>query len=442
MQTFSSKLYESIEWVTRFAYLQLLWILGTFAGLIIFGIYPATGAVFSVTRQWLQGNSDKKLLPMFISYYRQDFVKTNLLGTWVTFLLLLIYLNVFYLQNQASLLAIPFLAFLFIISLYLLYVFPVYAHFEYSVGEVIKNAFLFPIVKLSATLAQIVTSGLLIVLYFLFPALAVIFGMSLFAFLTTWNARFTFHNVQSLTFYSTGRDSFDHLITEEDERNQDRQQTDDQRCSDCSPVGHILADEVLNSDRERFILIGTDERIHKDEFIPVVDHVDDDDGRQNRCRHRQNDSEKQPVDGATIHNRRLFDLSWKRVIESEQNHHRNRQVVGRIGQDDRDRIVNQIDVQKHAEQGNDGGVDRDHQPYHEQPQHQFIELPIHPRNRKCCHTCEQSRQDNGDHGDPYTVEKVETDSTLPHFRIVFPQPFFRKGERIPTEDFPVAFQGK
>lgn len=192
MQTFSSKLYEAIEWVTRFAYLQLLWILGSLAGLVVFGIYPATAAVFSVTRQWLIGNSDQKILPMFMRYYRQDFLKTNKLGLWITFLLLLVYLDVFYLQNQYSLLAIPFLAFTFIISLYLLYIFPVYAHFEYSVAEIIKNSFLLPIVKPSATLGQVVTTGLLIVLYVLFPAIAVIFGMSLFSFLTTWNARFTF----------------------------------------------------------------------------------------------------------------------------------------------------------------------------------------------------------------------------------------------------------
>ncbi|SDJ25208.1 YesL family protein [Salimicrobium halophilum] len=197
MQTFSGKLYEAMEWITKFAYLQLLWILGSLAGFVILGIYPATAAAFSVVRQWLNGNQSEKLLPLFISYYRQDFVKTNLLGLWVTFLLLLIYLDIFYLQQNASLLAIPFFAFMFIISLYLLYVFPVYAHFEYSVAQIIKNSFLLPLVSPAATVSQVISTGLLVVIYVFFPALAVIFGMSLFAFLTTWNARFAFHKLES-----------------------------------------------------------------------------------------------------------------------------------------------------------------------------------------------------------------------------------------------------
>ncbi|MFG6119330.1 YesL family protein [Thalassobacillus sp. B23F22_16] len=197
MKTFSSKLYQAMEWITKFAFLQLLWVLGTLAGLIVLGIYPATGAAFSVTRKWLNGKTDQKVLSMFYHYYRKDFVKLNVLGLWINFLLLLVYLDIFYLQNNQSLLSIPFFAFIFILAHYLLYIFPVYAHFEYTVGEVIKNTFFLLIVNPTASFFLGLTTILLTILYVLFPAVSAIFGISLFAFLITWNARFTFQKLKN-----------------------------------------------------------------------------------------------------------------------------------------------------------------------------------------------------------------------------------------------------
>ncbi|MGY0702716.1 DUF624 domain-containing protein [Bacillus subtilis] len=45
------------EWIMRFAYTNLLWLFFTLLGLGVFGIMPATAALFAVMRKWIQGRT-------------------------------------------------------------------------------------------------------------------------------------------------------------------------------------------------------------------------------------------------------------------------------------------------------------------------------------------------------------------------------------------------
>lgn len=56
-------------------------------------------------------------------------------------------------------------------------------------------------------------------------------------------------------FNRTRRNSFNDFIAEENECYDDRQYADDQCCADCAPVCHVLADEVLDSDSQRFVFL-------------------------------------------------------------------------------------------------------------------------------------------------------------------------------------------
>jgi uncharacterized membrane protein YesL len=54
--------YRFCEWVTRLAYLNLLWIMFSLAGLVVFGVMPSTIAMYTVTRRWLTEDVD---IPIF-----------------------------------------------------------------------------------------------------------------------------------------------------------------------------------------------------------------------------------------------------------------------------------------------------------------------------------------------------------------------------------------
>ncbi|TWT13297.1 YesL family protein [Planomicrobium sp. CPCC 101079] len=202
MNATSSFIYTILEWITRFAYLNLLWIVFTLAGGILLGFFPSTTAMFAVSREWLRGNTDKPVFKTFWSHYRTDFWKSNRLGLVVAAVIALIALDIFYIQGSAELLSwtyVPLFAFMLLFVLFLFYLFPSFVHYDIKVRSVIKNSFLLMLINPINNALILLT---LVPLYFLMslvPALAVIFGGSLYAFITMWFALHAFTKASGQT---------------------------------------------------------------------------------------------------------------------------------------------------------------------------------------------------------------------------------------------------
>lgn len=194
MNTLSSSIYLVLEWITRFAYLNFLWVVFSLLGGILFGFYPATTSMFAICREWLKGNTDLPVFKSFWEFYKKDFLKSNLLGIFISVILLFIVLDIFYIQaspnEQLDWTYIPLFAFMLLFTFFLFYLFPAFAHYDIKVPSVIKNAFLLMLVNPPATAVIVLC---LVPLFFImrqFPALAFIFGGSLYAFITTWMAMY------------------------------------------------------------------------------------------------------------------------------------------------------------------------------------------------------------------------------------------------------------
>src|SRR5699024_6342603 len=80
MSGFVAGYYPVAVWITRFAYMNLSWVLYSAVGLLFLGILPATSAMFAVVRKWIDGDTDIPVFETFWDAYRQEFVKINLLG--------------------------------------------------------------------------------------------------------------------------------------------------------------------------------------------------------------------------------------------------------------------------------------------------------------------------------------------------------------------------
>ncbi|WKA55396.1 YesL family protein [Planococcus shixiaomingii] len=196
MNAMSSIIYAALEWITRFAYLNLLWIVFTLAGGILFGFFPSTTAMFAVSREWLKGNTDKPVLQTFWNYYRTDFWKSNRLGLFVALIGLLIALDIFYIQSSTELVSwtyIPLFAFMLLNVLFLFYLFPSFVHYDIKVRSVIKNAFLLMLINPINNILILLTMAPLYFLMSFLPALLVIFGGSAYAFITMWFALHAFN---------------------------------------------------------------------------------------------------------------------------------------------------------------------------------------------------------------------------------------------------------
>lgn len=139
-----SRMLRMCEWVMRLAYTNLLWLLFTLLGLGIFGFMPATTALFSVMRKWIQGHEQVSVFQTFWKVYREEFVRSNVIGVVLVIIGTIIYVDLAYIYPTSWFLhvlrfAIYIFGFLFIVSLF--YIFPLLAHYDWKKRLYLKFSF-------------------------------------------------------------------------------------------------------------------------------------------------------------------------------------------------------------------------------------------------------------------------------------------------------------
>ncbi|MED2943404.1 YesL family protein [Bacillus swezeyi] len=141
----SNGFYRFCEWVMRLAYLNLLWIGFSLAGAVVFGLAPATAAMFAVTRQWVMGNTDIPVFQTFFQTFKKEWAKSSVLGLILSSIALLLYVDfniaAVYFHDQPAVFSI-FISLFIIYAIILLYTFPIDVHFEMKRTEVLKYSFM------------------------------------------------------------------------------------------------------------------------------------------------------------------------------------------------------------------------------------------------------------------------------------------------------------
>jgi uncharacterized membrane protein YesL len=175
-----SGLYTLTEWITRFAYVNLLWIGFSLLGLVVFGISPATVAMFTIIRKWIMGDNDFPVFQTFWNSYKKEFLRGNRLGLIIALLAYIIFIDLNYIKLD-TIIQIPLYLIIFAIVMTILYIFPVYVHYNVTFIQLFKNSFFIMMVNpLSSILMLIGFVALFFVMKFL-PALSFFFGGSLSA---------------------------------------------------------------------------------------------------------------------------------------------------------------------------------------------------------------------------------------------------------------------
>jgi len=139
-------LFAITEWITRFAYVNLLWICFTILGLGFFGLFPATVAMFAIIRKWIRGDVELPVFKTFWQLYRKDFLKANGIGVIYALIAFLFWTNLQFVQLNdttfTQIAKIPVYFGMLVIALTLLYVIPAFVHYDAKLKDVWKNAFL------------------------------------------------------------------------------------------------------------------------------------------------------------------------------------------------------------------------------------------------------------------------------------------------------------
>lgn len=200
MDNASRVIYNILEWITKFAYLHILWIFFTIAGGVLFGFFPSTTAMFAIIRDWLRGNTDTPLFKTYWEFFKRDFLKSNGLGIFITAIASIIGIDLYYIQNHINDVLtwtyIPLFAFILLFTIFIFYVFPAFVHYDLPVFKVMKNAFLIMLINPLNSFLILLCLGLLFMVMRTLPALAFIFGGSTYAFITMWLCLHAFNKVQ------------------------------------------------------------------------------------------------------------------------------------------------------------------------------------------------------------------------------------------------------
>ncbi|QGH36562.1 DUF624 domain-containing protein [Gracilibacillus salitolerans] len=181
--------YRISVWVTRFAWLNILWIAFTLLGLILFGIMPATIAMFAVARKWVLKEYDTPVFETFFKEYKYNFLRANLFGLIIYIIgyFLSVFLKYTGLMNSSNLYPVLFGIFVLAAFLYVmlvLYIAPVYVHYQLRFWQYIRYAVSIGAVNLHYSICAITVLAGIYFASLKFPGITLFFSFSVSAYAT------------------------------------------------------------------------------------------------------------------------------------------------------------------------------------------------------------------------------------------------------------------
>lgn len=159
-----------LEWIWRVVAINFCWIGFTILGLGIFGFFPASVALFTIVRKWLKKDTDAPLLKTFSRVYFKEWKRTNGIALVYYALALFFFIDIrIVMELMTGMFSIFLLVFLYVVSILLVlsvgYFFALYAHYELSTKDYIKQSFFYATTSISTTIwigAGLFTVGFLI----------------------------------------------------------------------------------------------------------------------------------------------------------------------------------------------------------------------------------------------------------------------------------------
>ena len=175
------------NWCFNIVLLNILWIVSSMTGLLIFGLFPATAAVFSVLKKMIMEDENAAVLSPFFKTFKSEFFKSNVIGYLFLLIGTILYLNLRIIENinnnflQLSMASITVvIAIVFLLTL--LFIFPIFVHFNFKLLQYPVHALVLAIAKPLHTIFLLLVLGVIGYLFFVLPELVLIFGFSAVCF--------------------------------------------------------------------------------------------------------------------------------------------------------------------------------------------------------------------------------------------------------------------
>lgn len=174
----------------KLAYVNLLWIGFTFLGLIIFGFWPATVAMFTVVRSFIV-KEEEPIFKQFITTYKREWLKTNGIGIVLFCIGYILYLDFLLIGYASGGIAVIFTLLLILLTiLYVamfLVILPIYVHYDLPFIQYFKYALFLAVIN--PHIIIFIATGL-VAGYFIFsfiPGLTLFFFGSVLSTFMMWS---------------------------------------------------------------------------------------------------------------------------------------------------------------------------------------------------------------------------------------------------------------
>jgi uncharacterized membrane protein YesL len=217
--------YRISEWIMRLAVTNVLWAICSIpflfmvlsavlittdaatqtsmlivaAALAPFTLFPATAALFTLTRKWVMGEVDVPLLKTFFRGYKENYKQSMLGGLLYAalFTIILVDFKVYWNQPSMQLISYLFVAFLFILVVSLFNFFSMLVHYHMKTMQLIKNALLVSIGRPFRSISTLIMACIVFYISLRFTFLFPFFTASIIGYISFWNFNFIYQKMQA-----------------------------------------------------------------------------------------------------------------------------------------------------------------------------------------------------------------------------------------------------
>jgi uncharacterized membrane protein YesL len=182
------RFYDATEEVAWAATLNLLWLLGTLAGGVLFGVGPATVAAYTLARRRVLGESFQSV-PAFVSVYRREFVRGTGLVLPVLAVGALLAANYLYFASLGPAATLPRLATvaaLAVLAAIAAHLLPMAVHYDLPVWHYLPKASLFALTRPAASVLLLFAGAAVGVASATYPFLVLVVAVGGWIQLDTW----------------------------------------------------------------------------------------------------------------------------------------------------------------------------------------------------------------------------------------------------------------
>ncbi|MCI2256951.1 DUF624 domain-containing protein [Domibacillus sp. PGB-M46] len=196
--SFMEKLTNTFSWIARLAYAHFLWMFFSVAGLVVFGIFPATAALMTVCRNWLDGEESVPVFRTFWTSYRSSFFAVNKIGLAYMAGALILYLNFLAIQENGAgiVMVAAFYLSVFFLVITGTHLLPLYVVRKQSFLYTWKTAFVMSIVNLPISIAVLISQSAIYYLLFSYPSAALFFLSSTLVMIQLWLVQHSFNHIE------------------------------------------------------------------------------------------------------------------------------------------------------------------------------------------------------------------------------------------------------